>query len=224
MPLLDAVLSLLAPHDCLLCGAEGVLLCGRCSELELAPVPSRCYRCKSISADFGVCDKCRKQTSLRHVWVRTLYTDTAKLPLLAYKFERARSAHVPLARAMCSVIPLLPKDTLVISVPSTTSRIRERGYDHAKLLARDVAAHISLVQDSPVVRLGQAHQFGASRRVRLAQLQDAFLVTRSAAVKGKQILLIDDVVTTGATLEALAKILKRAGARQIDALVFAQKI
>lgn len=224
MPLVDAILSLLAPHDCLLCEAEGTLLCDRCSELELAPLPSRCYRCKSISKDFSVCDKCRKQTSLRHVWVRTLYTDTAKLPLLAYKFERARSAHVPIARAMRSVLPLLPEDTLVISVPSTTSRIRERGYDHAKLLARDVAARSGLIQDSPVVRLGQAHQFGASRQVRLRQLQDAFLVTSPNSVKGKRILLIDDVVTTGATLEALAKVLKRAGAQQIDALVFAQKI
>lgn len=224
MPLLDTLLSIVAPHYCLCCGCEGSLLCALCAELELSPLPSRCYRCKQVTSDFSVCSSCRRQTVLRHVWVRTAYNDVSSQPLLAYKFERARAAYKPLATAMYGALPLLPEDTLIMSVPSSTGRIRERGYDHTKLIARELAQRTGLLQVWAVARTGQSHQFGASRSVRLKQLQGTFVVTDLKHVKSKKVLLVDDVITTGATLETLAKALKQAGASQVDALVFAQKI
>ena len=80
------------------------------------------------------------------------------------------------------------------------------------------------LQVSPVIRVGQTHQFGATRHQRLEQLERAFLVTNPTDVKNKHILLVDDVLTTGATLETLARVLKSAGAKQVDAVVFAQKV
>lgn len=224
MPLLETVLSIFAPHVCVLCQTEGSLLCAVCSELELMPVPSRCYRCKQLTRDSGVCTICRRHTALRHVWVRTEYNAVSSKLVLAYKFERARAAYQPLARVITEVLPFLSEDTIIISVPTTTSRVRERGYDHAYLLARAVAARTGLLHLRPVVRIGQVHQFGAGGAQRRKQLESAFMVTKPQAILGKKILLIDDVVTTGATLETLAKTLKLAGAAQIDAVVFAQKV
>lgn len=224
MPLLETVLSIFAPHTCVVCSTEGSLLCAVCSELELLPVPSRCYRCKQLTRDSRVCTNCRRHTALRHVWVRTEYTDVSSQLILAYKFKRTRAAFQPLARVMVEALPFLPEDTIIMSVPTTTSRVRERGYDHAYLIARDIAARSGLIHIRPAIRMGQVHQFGASGSQRRKQLENAFVVTKPRTVAGKNILLIDDVVTTGATLETLAKTLKAAGAACIDAVVFAQKV
>jgi ComF family protein len=224
MPLLETVLSIFAPHMCVVCSTEGSLLCTVCSEFELLPVPSRCYRCKQLTRDSSVCASCRRHTALKHVWVRTEYTNVSSKLVLAYKFERARAAHQPLARVMVEALPFLPADTVIMSVPTTTSRVRERGYDHTYLIARDIAARTGLLHIRPAIRMGQVHQFGASGLQRRKQLENAFVVTKPQAINGKKILLVDDVVTTGATLETLAKTLKAAGAAHIDAVVFAQKV
>lgn len=224
MPLLEALVSVIAPHNCLICFSEGDVLCSTCLELEIIPVPSRCYICMKATGEFAVCSSCRHKTSLKRVWVRTAYDDVSSKPILALKFERARAAHKPLAWALANTLPVLPRDVLVVGVPTATSRIRERGYDHIKLTVKALAGKAGLVWSSPLVRMGQAHQFGASRADRLRQLKDAFYVVSPQEVVGKHILLVDDVLTTGATLEIVAKTLKAAGAKQIDAIVFAQKV
>lgn len=224
MPLVETVISIFAPHHCFVCGKEGFTLCNTCLAFELNTVPSRCYRCHKATSDFAVCNTCRRKTALRHVWVRTAYEEKSSKLILSFKFERARSAYKPLSRAIFEVLPVLPADTLLIGVPTVTSRVRQRGYDHIKLLVRQIANKTGLIYASPVVRSGQAHQFGASRTRRREQLLNAFCVADTTAIKNKRILLVDDVLTTGATLETLAEVLKNAGAKQVDAVVFAQKV
>jgi ComF family protein len=174
--------------------------------------------------DFSVCSNCRRKTALRRVWVRTTYDDISSRLILAFKFERARQAYKPLATAMASTSPVFSQDTLLVGVPTSTSRIRERGYDHVGLLVKQCALLTGVMWRTPVVRTGQAHQFGSSRAERRKQLENAFHVISPDEVKGQNILLIDDVLTTGATLETLAKVLNDAGAKRVDALVFAQKV
>ena len=99
-----------------------------------------------------------------------------------------------------------------------------RGYDHAALLARELARHTELTTMPVLRRVGQTRQVGATRSQRLKQLEGAFYVRRPEEIQGKKILLVDDLVTTGATLEAAARCLRLAGARTVSAVVFAQKI
>jgi predicted amidophosphoribosyltransferase len=75
-----------------------------------------------------------------------------------------------------------------------------------------------------LARRGQSRQVGARRMQRTTQLVDAFHPIRPSLIQGAHILLVDDIVTTGASLEAAARVLKQAGAKRIDAVVFAQKI
>lgn len=107
-------------------------------------------------------------------------------------------------------------------VPTATSRVRRRGYDQALLLARRLSHETHSQCVIGLLRITQSQQVDASREQRLKQLAAAFRVTRMRAVRGKHIILIDDVVTMGATLEAAASSLRAAGAGRIDALVFAQ--
>lgn len=223
MPLLERLIGVVAPHTCLACGREGKLMCDQCTPDAFITLPSRCFRCKRITLDFAVCDSCKKQVRLRHVWIRTGYEAHAKELLRLYKFERAQAAAGILAQTMCERLPYLSPATLVIPVPTATSRVRARGYDHAALLARAIARERHYTWLRAVTHLSQSRQVGSSRQQRLAQLKNDFIVTKLGFIKGRDILIVDDVVTTGATIETMATVLKQAGAKSVNALAFAQK-
>lgn len=129
------------------------------------------------------------------------------------------------AREMaCLLLPLVKRypDTLIVHLPTATNRIRQRGYDQARLLARALAKRSRLPYSNVLARSGQTHQVGASRSERLWRLDDVFRVSNVWQVRGARILLVDDVLTTGASFEAATKVLKRAGAAQVDAIAFAR--
>jgi predicted amidophosphoribosyltransferase len=90
-------------------------------------------------------------------------------------------------------------------------------------LAKGVARQRHTTYNRALVRLTQSRQVGASRAKRLQQLQSAFYIPRPDRLKGKNILLVDDIVTTGATLEAAARTIKQAGAASVSAVAFASK-
>ncbi|MCA9324597.1 ComF family protein [Candidatus Saccharibacteria bacterium] len=115
-----------------------------------------------------------------------------------------------------------PEDAVVIHVPTATSRVRQRGFDQASLLARRLARSTPLTHIGALARRGQERQVGSGRKERFEHLLSAFWVQRPELVAGKHIILIDDVITTGATLEAAASVLRKAGAKRVDAVVFAQ--
>ena len=224
MALLDLVLSVVAPHDCLVCGAEGKLICGWCAPDAFPDLPSRCYRCKQITSDFAVCESCRRNTSLRHVWVRTDYDATAKELMRVYKYERVSSAHKTITEAMDEILPYLPVATIIIPIPTATSRVRQRGYDQAELIAKAFARRRGLRFARTLLRLGKSRQTGARRHERLKQQIGAFTAIRPYLYQKSTVLLIDDVLTTGATLQAAAAALKQAGIKQANAAVFTQTL
>lgn len=223
MQILDRAISVLAPHNCLICDTEGALLCAWCLPDAVQQFPERCYKCKQVSEDSAVCLKCRSRTKLRHVWVRTTYDGLAKDLIYKFKFDRAQTAYHPIAELMNEALPWLTEDTLVVHVPTATSRHRKRGYDHAQLLAKQLARINNLRQIALLSRLGQSRQVGATRSTRLSQLEEAFIPRRPYLIKGANILIVDDIMTSGGTLEAAAKTLKKAGAKSVNAIVFAQK-
>lgn len=223
MPLLDTLLSVVAPHACLVCRREGSLLCEWCVLDAFEPIPSRCYNCKRLTIDSATCVSCKRRAPLRHVWIRTQYSGVPKQLLHSFKFDRARAAAPLLAAAMGEALPYLPASTLIVPVPTATSRVRQRGYDQAVLLAQEVARQTSHNTEHAVVRLTQSRQVGSDRTHRLKQLETAFLIPKPQHIRGRDILLIDDVITTGATLQTLARNLKQNGAKSVSALLFAQK-
>jgi competence protein ComFC len=223
MHMLDRFISLLAPHCCVLCGAEGSILCPWCSPEVVEPIPPRCYRCKKISPDYKTCASCRSTSRLRNVWVASDYNGAVKQTVHAYKFERARAAAHPIAEIMSAVLPYFDNEIIVTHISTATSRRRLRGYDHAELLAKQIAAISQQPYRALLARSGQTRQVGASRDVRLKQLAGAFRVVQPQRVKGRSVLLVDDITTTGATLESAAELLRTHGAKHVDAVVFAQK-
>jgi ComF family protein len=201
---IDRILAILAPNDCLSCGIEGNLLCKGC-----------------VTALPAVAPKQLAGPDLELVRSATTYEGSAKNLIWQLKSSGAQEAARLMAKRMATLIPMHGK-YLIVPVPTATSRIRQRGYDQALLLAKEISRQSRLPWSKVLVRHGQAHQVGADREQRIYQLTTAFRVKKPRMVNGAHIILIDDVVTTGATLETAAKILKQAGARHVDAITFAQ--
>lgn len=224
MNVFEKLVRIIAPHECLVCNKEGELVCVWCVQDCFPMLPSRCFRCKSFSSDNSTCDVCRRHTKIKHCWVATDYDAVAKKLLTKYKFARAKGAHSIISGAMIGLLPDLPRNTKVVPVPTATVRVRMRGYDHAGLIAKDISRHTGLPYAPIVSRLTQTRQVGSDKAHRLTQLKDAFFVRDVTKIKGKDVLIVDDITTTGATINCLAETLYRAGAKQINAVVFTQKL
>jgi ComF family protein len=114
------------------------------------------------------------------------------------------------------------QDVLIVPVPTARRRVRSRGYDQAVVIARALAKRKGCRYAPLLLRYGSQEQKQADRFQRRQQLRGAYAVREPASAVGARILLIDDVVTTGATLEEAATLLKAAGARVVGGLVFAR--
>jgi ComF family protein len=154
------------------------------------------------------------------VTVGTNYEALAKELVWRLKFSGAQAAASEIAGHLATIY-VGDANVLVVPVPTSSQRVRQRGYDQANLLAKELSQRLGRRYLPCLTRVGQKHQVGASRSQRLAQLSGAFRVN-ATIVDGAHILLVDDVLTTGATLQAAARVLKAAGAKRVEAIVFAQ--
>jgi len=181
---------------------------------------SRCYLCAKQTDEFATCAKCKKKTPVRNVWVATDYGGTVKELLQGFKYERERTSARELAAIIDHTLPYLDPHTIITHVPTASSRVRARGYDHSQLLASELAKLRGLKHKTLLGRLGQTQQMGATRKQRIEQTKNSYVATKK--LKKAEVLLVDDVLTTGATLSAAGKELRRAGATKVFAAVVAQ--
>lgn len=230
MSLFESAIGWLAPPQCVGCGLEGRSLCRACTA-NIQPFGERCWRCDALSPGGRTCPKCRLPGAPRLVWISATYDGLARELTSLYKFGHQRAAAEPIAQLMVDNMLRVGaidqddlKSYLVIPVPTATGRVRERGFGHSELLARKVGQKLRLDYSNALRRLGQARQLGSTRQSRLTQLEGRFSVRRPGIIAARRILLVDDVLTTGGTLMAATKTLRAAGARRVDALLFAKRL
>lgn len=217
---LEYIMSAIAPHLCVRCGREGALLCDVCA--PLLPSPAHyCYRCNgNAKVHANVCANCRPQTPLSTVYAPTIYDGIAQQLVHKLKFERARAAADAIA---VQIAPLVPQShfDLIAHAPTANTRARKRGYDQSALIARRISQLTDIPYAPLLWRTGKQRQLGQSRSVRRKQLKMSFAVHAPDRIKHSRVLVIDDVLTTGSTLEAAAEALVLAGASRVGAAVFA---
>ncbi|HXH26665.1 MAG TPA: phosphoribosyltransferase family protein [Candidatus Acidoferrum sp.] len=221
--LIEKMVAIIAPHYCILCGIENNMLCDNCL-LQLADdTHSICYLCEIETSDGAVCYTCSKQTALQHVWLGGNYDKELSYLIKKFKFGRAQAAARPLARLIAEQLPQLPAQTIIVPIPTSSARVRQRGYDQSLLLAKEIGRLTSLCVSPLLARKGSFRQVGASRSQRFAQARQSFFVANAQKCQGATILLVDDVTTSGATLSAAAEILHEAGAASINAAAVAKQ-
>ncbi len=216
--MLEQFVRLLAPHYCCSCDKIGSILCDYCKyDITSDPFQS-CLVCNTACAGGeALCG--RHVLPYSRAWCVGERSETLKQLMNAHKFERARAGHEIMAELLDHVLPQLPSDTTIVPVPTIAKHIRQRGYDHTTLLAKQLACHRSLPYSHILERATSTSQLGKGRKERRLQASQAF---QSATTTGR-ILLIDDIFTTGSTLEYAAKALKEAGASEVWTAVIARQ-
>ncbi len=210
--------DLIAPDTCIVCSTEGSVLCVSCCEAELVPAITACYGCGKLTKNFQTCRTCIRNTPLLSVVVSVQYVGCARELVKHMKFHSKRGAVDVLSGMMsCDLTDI----DIITYVPTDSRRVRERGFDHARILAHTIAAREKIPVVPLLLRTHNTHQVGSSRQKRLEQASNSYRSRNVLHTRGKRVLLIDDVLTTGATLSACAKILKTSGAKSVRGLVFA---
>lgn len=211
--MLDTVLSFVAPHHCSGCAISGTLLCDNCKYDIVSEPYSACGACgKGIARSNGICDKCT--TPYARLWCVSDRRDQLQRLIGSYKFTNARAAYRPLADLLHEHLPELPEDTVVVPVPTVSSHIRQRGYDHMYLIARRFAKLRGLSLDTSLRRVTKTKQRSTSAKQRAMNAKTAFACDDSLN-EGTTYLLIDDVITTGSTVKYASKVLLDAGASEV---------
>ncbi len=141
--MIDNCLKIIAPHYCCSCQETGTLLCDSCIYNITNEPTNTCINCGKLSVE-GVCHYCCQKVAYQKGWCVGARDDALKELINRYKFSYARAAHKPLASLLHQTVPVLPEDTVVISIPTVGKHIRQRGYDHAQLLAKTFARQRNL--------------------------------------------------------------------------------
>ncbi len=215
-------LDVLVPPVCAGCGLPGEAVCEECRTL-LVPLPPICARCgHPWPISVARCAEC--PASLDVARQATGYHGPAAAVVPALKDGRRRTLAGDLADLMVARIPPPPAGIPLVPVPIAAERLLTRGFNQAELLARalatrwgrEVALLLRRIDDSTAQR-------GATAAQREEQVRGAFRL-RPGTGPPPAVCLVDDVVTTGATLTACARVLRRAGARRVGAVAFARTV
>lgn len=215
--------------SCLLCHepSDGQAVCAAClADCQVLRLGShRCPLCATVSASGLPCGSCqRKPPPQTMLTAGFSYAPPLSKLLYAYKFLGQHYLYAALAELMLSHIPdwPVPPDT-VMAMPLSVRRLHQRGFNQSLLLAEAIATCLKLPLMPPfaVKRSHRAAQSTLPRHRRYKNVHGVFQVASVGDVKNRHVLLIDDVVTTGATIGELARTLQQAGAAAVYGWVLA---
>jgi ComF family protein len=197
--------------------------------------PLRCITCGKEDASF--CSVCREKIPLLgnfdHTGIFSLWEyghPHVRAALLSLKYKNKRMVAVDIAESFYDTLfeqlteksffssPLVPETYVIIPIPLSKQRFKKRGYNQSELLARELSQKnpLSFILETSVlykIKNTETQVSVKDRGKRLQNIRGSFAVLNPERVRGKTILLIDDVTTTGATLEEARRVLKKAGAR-----------
>jgi ComF family protein len=223
---LHAIGHAVFPARCIGCQRRGAPLCQPCrDELPYLPI-GVCARCATYRSGRGVCRGCR-QLSPALRWVRApfAYAGAARNAVLTLKFRSGRYLAPTMGELLRESLRLHQVEVdLVVPVPLSAARLRLRGFNQAALLAEYAAPVVHAPLADVLTRVERRSQRTLRAAERLTNLERAFSCDLGSTVRDKRVLLVDDVVTTGATVSACADTLAEAGASRICVLAFARDL
>ena len=229
------IVDLVYPPRCPACGsglASQSGLCAQCWDQLVIPSSPACGACQRPFGEHGpedgaICAPCLLKPP-RHdgIVAATLYTDVSRKLVLSLKHGRRIALAPMLARLMAARLPVAERERLIVPVPLHRWRLWQRGFNQAALLARDIAGlgHGTLIVDGLVRRKRTPSLGGMGAKARRRALSGALMVNSRHAetLRGREVILVDDVLTSGATSSACVAALKKAGAASVVICCFAR--
>jgi ComF family protein len=230
----ERTLDLVFPRRCAGCGDFGELLCAACLSATPRAQPPRCPGCwmPVLSPAEGpsaadVCERCRtRPPAFKAARCPFVYAGAAREAVHALKYDGLSGVAATMAEAMAVCLSeWKPPVTALVPVPLAGRRRRSRGYNQSELLAREISRLSGLPVNGGLLvkrKAAPPQARAADEAARRANVEGAFAVRPKAETAGA-LLLVDDVMTSGATLDACARALVAAGHGPVCALTFARE-
>lgn len=237
--ILTASLDLIFPPICILCrtrlfaAERPVQVCTSCQDLLTPNRPPHCAQCPRPlpDPDHRLCPACRRAAlGFDRAWSACLYENALPHLLHLFKYSEKTSLRRLFGERMRRYLedyqlPLRDADC-VIPIPLHPTRLRERGYNQAELLSRPLASRLGCPHETRFMRRRRhtPNQARLKRNERWTNIDGAFTMKQPLPETCKNIVLIDDLLTTGATASAAATTLKRAGAERVYVFTLAMAL
>ncbi len=226
----ETVLGFVLPATCLNCQAEIVLpgCCGYC-EQQLPRLGPHCERCAKLLSARSVCGRCRfNPPAFRYTVVPFQYAAPVTDWITGFKFHEQLLYSDFLANCLWQSCRTHYQNhcwpQLIIPVPLHQKRLQERGFNQASLLAAYLAKRtgIALARNTISKVRATAPQTSLNKRARVGNTKRAFAINGS--IYARHVALVDDVLTTGATVNEIAKVLLKSGVEQVDVWCVARTV
>ena len=228
----EILLDILFPKFCIGCGKEGTYLCEDCFYLIEILERQYCPFCQvpKIVLDGKTCPLCRKSKKLTGLFCATSYENfLIKKIICEYKYSLIKELAIPLSLLIIIHFYNLGKlknfsDFILIPVPLHKKKLKNRGFNQAEEIAKELSKflNISLLSNGLLKIRETKSQTELQKEDREKNVKGAFVCTKKSLVAGRKILLVDDIFTTGATMEECARVLKEAGAKEVWGVVVAR--
>lgn len=232
----DPILSIIYPRECRVCGGEvdasedGIACRGCWEETKLfSDNETLCYKCGAFlfegpRTDRAFCRKCDEQHydrafSLGH-YEKALSATVLHLKRVPVVSSRLKRLFADLLRRSS-----IPEHAIVIPVPLSARRLRERGFNQASVIANTISKHLGSALDETSLHRKihtPMHRAGMDRKARASTVKNAFDVARPKLIENKDVLLVDDIFTSGATASSCADVLKQNGASSVSVMTIAR--
>jgi competence protein ComFC len=230
--LLTGIIDLLYPPTCALCGnISSKDICAKCWS-DFIPVGGRvCATCGNPAVGGEPCPFClAMEFHFDKAFSFFAYEEPLRDAILDFKYhlgERKGRALTGLFADEFIASPVSKKKfDIIVPVPLTGQKLRRRSYNQSEIFAYGIADAISIpvVPYALLKRKETPSQTGFDLAQRVENVSDSFMVPDQSIVEGKRVLLVDDIITTGATMNECAKVLKESGAREVVAISLARGI
>ncbi len=224
----EKVVDFFFPRRCVGCGKAGDFLCAYCRQKLPRLLPPFCQKCGKPQSSGVLCAACwGQQTDIDGIRSVFRFEGAVRQAIHDLKYRNLKAISGCLATLLANYLQSEPLNgEVLVPVPLHLRRLRERGYNQSSLLAGELGKLIALpVIDGSLWRLKDSSPQARTTTVeeRKRNVKKAF-ACRDAKLNGENVILIDDVCTSGATLEACAEVLKSAGAASVWGLTLAREI
>jgi ComF family protein len=225
----DGLLNLVYPTRCFVCDRIGFgYFCDDCRSSVSPIAPPFCVRCHEPEAP-NLCPGCiADPPQFDRARAAGIFSDPLRKAIHEFKYRRRERLASPLALLLertWARYPELHRAEAILPLPLHRSRMQERGFNQSRLLAAALTSRLSLplLEDVLIRSAYRRPQVGLNRSDRRENVRDAFAVAARDAVAGKSLLLLDDVITTGATCSEAARTLRDAGATEVSVIALARE-
>ncbi|MDD4607451.1 MAG: ComF family protein [Patescibacteria group bacterium] len=222
-------LDFLFPIKCLGCGQEGVWLCKQCFDKIHLKTNLHCPVCKKRSEQAQPCVTCQSQSFLDRLYIAGSYEDELLHKVIHYlKYQYIKDLAQPLAQLLINFINQhqtnFEQDIILIPIPLHKKRYHQREFNQSELICRHLQTEFKWLIRTDILfrKLHTASQMKLKKHQREKNIQGAFESKFKPELENKTLILVDDVATTGSTLQEAAKILKQTGFKNVWGLVLAR--